>query len=190
MGMDRIIRDLSVKNLAATVGRGEIVLSWEPAFEERAVGYDVFREEEGTPGRPKINDDPLTGEPPYEIKDEHVTPGRDYSYWVQALSAGDNTRVNGPVKVKAGGLPNTFVLTQNYPNPCSGKTTVEFALGHPHRATFRVFDLAGREVYYHAGDFTTGKHEIHLNLNVPPGVYVYTLKAGDDEAVRRMVVVN
>jgi hypothetical protein len=190
MGMDRIIRDLSVKNLAAAAGRGEIILSWEPAFEERGVGYNVYREAIGTPGRPKINADPLAGDPPYEIKDEHVTPGRTYKYWLEALSAGENTRVNGPVEVKAGGLPNSFVLAQNYPNPCAGRTTVEFALGHPHRATFRVFDLAGRMVYYHDGDYTTGKHELHLNLNVPPGVYIYELKAGDDEAARSMVVVD
>jgi hypothetical protein len=67
---------------------------------------------------------------------------------------------------------------------------VEFALGHPHRATFRVFDLAGRVVYTHAGDYTTGKHELHLNLDVPPGVYVYELRAGDDEAARSMVVAD
>lgn len=190
MGMDRIIRDLSVKDLAATAGRGEIVLAWEPAFEERAVGYNVYREEVGTPGRPKINDAPVAGEPPYEVQDERVIPGRTYKYWLEALSAGENTRVTGPVEIKAGGLPNSFVLTQNYPNPCAGRTTVEFALGHPHRATFRVYDIAGREVYSHVGDYTTGKHELHLDLDIAPGVYIYQLKAGDDEAVRSMVVVN
>jgi hypothetical protein len=67
---------------------------------------------------------------------------------------------------------------------------VEFALPHPHRATFGVYDLAGREVYSHVGDYTLGKHELHLSLDVPPGVYLYRLKAGDDEAVRSMVVVD
>jgi len=190
MGMDRIIRDLSVTELAATAGFGEVTLGWEPAYETRAVGYNVYREEVGVPGRPLITDVPIAGEPPYEIKDEHVLPGRTYNYWVQALSAGENTRVTGPVEVNTGGFRHSFALTQNYPNPCSGRTTVEFALGHPHRATFRIFDVAGRQVYTHAGDYTTGKHELHLNLDVPPGVYVYQLKAGDDEAARCMVVVD
>jgi hypothetical protein len=190
MGMDRIIRDLSVKNVAAAPGRGEIVLSWEPAYEERGVGYNVYREEVGTPGRPKITPDPVGGEPPYQVRDERVLPGKTYKYWLEALSAGENSRVTGPVEVKAGGFPASFVLTQNYPNPCTGRTTVEFALPHPHRATFGVYDLAGREVYSHVGDYTLGKHELHLSLDVPPGVYLYRLKAGDDEAVRSMVVVD
>jgi hypothetical protein len=40
MGMDRIIRDLSVKNFVAVAEPGTIVLTWDPAYETHALAAD------------------------------------------------------------------------------------------------------------------------------------------------------
>jgi hypothetical protein len=190
MGMDRIIRGLRIANYAAQKGPGEIVVGWEPEFEHRAAGYNLYREEAGKTGRPKLNDDPLTGDPPYSFKDEHVLPGTTYRYWVEARGPGGRARVTGPLEVQAGGLPCSFALAQNYPNPCTGTTTVAFSLSAASTATLRLFDLAGREVYRSDGRYGVGKHELRLQLDLPPGVYLYRLTAGEEEAARAMVIVE
>lgn len=189
MGMDRIIRDLSVKDFVATAEPGTIVLKWEPAYETHAAAYDVYRETVGRPGHPKISDEPITGNPPYAFVDGDVIPGTTYRYWLEALSPSAHVRTHGPVERTAGALKCTFALGQNYPNPApSGRTAVPFALARGSSALFRLFDLAGREVYRREGTYGAGKHVLELNLDVAPGVYVYKLEAGDDEAAKRMVI--
>ena len=189
MGMDRIIRDLSVQNFVAVPEPGAMALGWEPAFETHAAAYDLYRETEGLPGRAKITDTPLTGEPPYSFVDEGVVPGTTYRYWLEASSPSGHVRVTGPVERKAGALKTTFALGQNYPNPAmAGRTAVPFSLASGGNASFRVYDLAGREVYRTRGDYSAGKHVLELAFDFAPGVYVYKLEAGGVEAAKRMVI--
>ncbi len=189
MGMDRIIRDLSVKNFVATPEPGVIVLKWEPAFETHAAAYDLYRETVGLPGRPKITDKPIIGDPPYDFTDGDVVHGKTYRYWLEARSPGDHVRVYGPLERTAGALKCTFALGQNYPNPVTdGRTTVPFALARSGKTLFRVFDVAGREVYRTENAFSPGKHALELKLALAPGVYLYKLETDRDEAAKRMVV--
>lgn len=191
MGMDRIIRDLSVTNFAAAAEPGRLVLSWDPAFETHAAAYNLYRETKGLPGRAKITDTPLTGDPPYAFADTDVVPATTYRYWLEALSPSGHYRITGPVERTAGAVKATFALGQNYPNPATyGRTAVAFALARAGTASFRVYDLAGREVYRTRGDYSAGKHVLELAFDFAPGVYVYKLEAGDDEAAKRMVIVR
>ncbi|MGD8718113.1 MAG: T9SS type A sorting domain-containing protein [Candidatus Zixiibacteriota bacterium] len=190
MGMDRIIRDLSVAEFEAATGVGEIVVSWEPAYTPAAAGYNLYREEEGTPGRPRLNDEPLTGEGSFEVRDEAVTPGKTYTYIVEALGPGDYYRLSAPIAIRAGGRPTSFALAQSYPNPTTGTATFAFSLAQGGPATFRIYDMAGRELYQLDEDYGVGKHELTLNLPLPPGVYVYHLESGGNEAARKMVLVK
>ncbi len=189
MGMDRIIRDLSVKNFVAVAEPGTIVLKWDPAYETHALAYNLYRETEGRPGRVKITDTPLTGEPPYSFVDTDVVPATTYRYWLEALSPTNHVRIHGPIERKAGALKATFALGQNYPNPATyGRTAVPFALARAGTTSFRVYDLAGREVYRTQRDYSAGKHVLELAFDFAPGVYVYRLQAGGDEAAKRMVI--
>lgn len=189
MGMDRIIRDLSVKNFVAVAEPGTIVLSWEPAFENHAAAYDIYRETVGRPGRPKITDEPITGNPPYAFVDKDVVPATKYRYWLEASSLSGHFRLYGPVERTAGAFKSTFALGQNYPNPATaGRTAVPFALARAGQASFRVFDLAGREIYQMEDTYSAGKHVLELALDAPPGVYIYKLEAGGDESAKRMVI--
>ncbi len=190
MGMDRIIRDLSVKNFVATPEPGVIVLKWEPAFETHAAAYDLYRETVGSPGRPKITDKPIAGNPPYSFTDGDVVHGRTYRYWLEARSpGGGHFRVHGPIERTAGALKCAFALGQNYPNPVTdGRTTVPFALARGGKTLFRVFDVAGHEVYRAENVFSPGKHALELTLALAPGVYIYKLETGRDDAAKRMVI--
>lgn len=187
MGMDRIIRDLSVAELEAKAVTGAIAVSWEPADEFPAYGYNIYREHVGFPGNPKINETLLTS-PPYEFEDTHIVPSETYKYTVEAVSRTGHNRLAGPTTCTAGVWPMSFALASCYPNPSDGHTTVEFSLPARGEATFAVYDLAGREVWRHKGKYSAGKHILPLSLNLPAGVYIYELAAGEDTAVGRMVI--
>jgi hypothetical protein len=45
-----------------------------------------------------------------------------------------------------GGVPNTFELMNNYPNPFNPSTVIKFALPQQSMAKLAVYDMVGREV--------------------------------------------
>jgi len=58
-------------------------------------------------------------------------------------------------------LPEGLALLQNYPNPFSQNTTIEFTLAEPDVARITVFDLLGRMVAELAnGRFGAGTHRL------------------------------
>ncbi len=83
-------------------------------------------------------------------------------------------------------------LGQNYPNPTSQGTTIEYELAESTPVSFEVMDMAGRTVISnHLGTLSTGKHTYHLETtDLEQGVYFYTIKAGSFVQTKRMTIVK
>ncbi len=82
-----------------------------------------------------------------------------------------------------------FTLSQNYPNPYVGETTVPFALAHGGDVKLDLFDAAGRKMAGIARkSMAAGAHTIGLNLSglgLPPGNYLYQLQVTNSYGVYR-----
>jgi hypothetical protein len=78
-----------------------------------------------------------------------------------------------------GSLPGTYVLFQAYPNPFNPATTIKFGLPSESRVTFRIFDLAGREVQSLMNKpMDAGYHSVKWSAkSATTGVYYYRLDA-------------
>jgi hypothetical protein len=94
------------------------------------------------------------------------------------------------------GPPVRFALEQNEPNPFSEATAIRFALPVAARARLEIFDLAGRRVRLLADEeLPPGHHAVRWDgrddagRSVPPGVYVYGIRAAGFRAQRKVVVV-
>ena len=87
---------------------------------------------------------------------------------------------------------NTFALYQNKPNPFNGLTVIGFNLPKEDSAILRIFDAAGKEVYYYNGDFNRGYNEIQIEANDLPakGLYYYQLETGEHTASKRMILLE
>jgi immune inhibitor A len=94
-------------------------------------------------------------------------------------------------------LPTTVELAQNYPNPFNPTTTIEFTVDQAAAAKLDVYNITGRHVatllngYVPSGttrltwDATTDSgHE------VASGVYLYRLVAGEQQEVKKMILVR
>ncbi len=86
--------------------------------------------------------------------------------------------------------PVGFSLSSTYPNPVHARAIVAYSLRRASAVTVSVFDLLGREVTeVVSGWQAAGRHEAWFDAsNLPAGVYVYRLQAGDHVEARRMVV--
>ena len=87
--------------------------------------------------------------------------------------------------------PSAPTLSQNYPNPFVGETTLGFDLPQTSTVSLAVFDLLGRKVSNLISDeaLPAGRHEFRFDGGrLAPGVYFYRLRSGDASVTKRMVV--
>ena len=105
----------------------------------------------------------------------------------------------GPVGVEesSDNLPTSFSLMQNYPNPFNPSTQISFALPRQSEVNLAVYDLLGRQVKILAsGRMNAGVHTVvwdgtdQTGKTVTSGVYFYSIKAGDNTEIRRMVLMK
>jgi len=76
-------------------------------------------------------------------------------------------------------------LSQNFPNPFRGETTISFNLPTAGAARLNVYDLSGRVLKDISGEFEAGENTVKLQgRNLPIGTLVYTLTLrGNDSNV-------
>ncbi len=89
-------------------------------------------------------------------------------------------------------LPTAFSLAQNYPNPFNPRTIIRFGLPAGGFVSLKLYDVLGREVRTLAeGAREPGSHTIEVNASdLPSGVYVYRLRAGDYSAARKLMLLK
>ncbi|MCX8010908.1 MAG: T9SS type A sorting domain-containing protein [Ignavibacteria bacterium] len=83
-----------------------------------------------------------------------------------------------------------FKLYQNYPNPFNPTTTIQFHTPHSAFITLKLYDILGREVATLVNEpMKAGQHSIEWNaIDLPSGVYLYQLKAGNSVQSKLMVL--
>jgi photosystem II stability/assembly factor-like uncharacterized protein len=89
-------------------------------------------------------------------------------------------------------IPGDADLAQNYPNPFNAATTFEFQLAKSEIVSLKVFDMLGREVATLMEQLKPpGTYRLWWDArNLPSGVYLYRLCAGDFHGVKKMVLLR
>jgi len=89
-------------------------------------------------------------------------------------------------------IPTAFALIQNYPNPFNPTTTIRFDLPAKDHVNLTVYDVLGREVINLVnGTLEAGSYSVPANLSaMASGVYLYRIKAGDFQDVKKMLLVK
>jgi hypothetical protein len=96
------------------------------------------------------------------------------------------------VEKVASGIPEQFALGQNYPNPFNSSTTIKFALPTASHVSIKVHDVLGLEVATLVDkDLPPGQYSTTWNAaNVPSGVYLYRIQAGDFVQTRKLILLK
>jgi hypothetical protein len=87
-----------------------------------------------------------------------------------------------------------FDLDQNYPNPFNPSTLISYHIQKQGRVTLRVYDLLGKEVATLVdGHKQAGSFDVQFsisNTQLPSGIYLYTLQAGDSFKSKKMILLK
>jgi flagellar hook assembly protein FlgD len=97
-------------------------------------------------------------------------------------------------------IPKAFALRQNYPNPFNPSTTISFDVAGTDTkqpVTLSIYDVRGRRVRRLINsELDPGSHKIHWDgrndrgQSVASGIYLYTLKAGEERFTRKMTILK
>jgi hypothetical protein len=121
----------------------------------------------------------------YESYPDQWTQGSRYSRMIRLNIANDDNIIDG---INQG--DNIFSLDQNFPNPFSFDTRISYRLAKQESVSVEVTDITGKIVeIIHEGIKPAGDHNVTFyRNNLDPGIYFYTLKAGNLNQTKRMII--
>lgn len=90
------------------------------------------------------------------------------------------------------GLPDSFSLSPNYPNPFNPETTIRYSLPEPADVQLKVYNMLGREVAVLVSERkNAGWYTVRVNASGwASGVYLYRLQAGPFTDAGKMTVIK
>ena len=136
---------------------------------------------------------------PFDIGDAWFTPTTYIGAfggvnWTDGWSTLDRNGYNGDltvgVETVSTDTPEFVALGQNYPNPFTGTTTIEFDLNDRMDVEIVVYDLLGRPVkVVEKGTHAAGHYRAEFDASeLSAGVYFYRMTAGGASQSRTMTV--
>ena len=89
-------------------------------------------------------------------------------------------------------IPLYFSLSQNYPNPFNPATNISYSLEENSNVILKVFNILGQEIQTLVNKTqVAGDYEISWNSDdLPSGLYVYRLQAGQFVETRKMILLR
>ncbi len=81
-------------------------------------------------------------------------------------------------------------LGQNFPNPSSETTQIEYELANSENVIFELIDASGKSVLIvNEGTKSKGKHTIKINAQeIQKGLYFYTLKTENYSLTKKIII--
>lgn len=205
---------LSVEMTAftATGSDGKVTLKWIVASElqnsgfeivrsyEKESGYELIADYLSTPGLMGRGND-ATGKT-YTFEDASVFNEVKYWYKVVDVSFGGIKTEHGPVMGMAttgvdepgepgNTIPLDFAVLGNYPNPFNPVTAIKVTLPEDGLIELKIYNSLGKMIGKMTGPGKTGMNLINFDgTNLASGIYIYTIKFGNDFASRKMLLVK
>jgi hypothetical protein len=117
----------------------------------------------------------------------NTPPDHDFqtnSVWYSAIPKEDL------VGIKDNTLINAASVSQNYPNPFDGKTTITVNLPKAANLSMKISNILGQQVMdMQRGYVSAGTYYFQVDgTKLQDGVYFYTVKANNSEVTKKMIV--
>jgi hypothetical protein len=102
------------------------------------------------------------------------------------------SQANSASMVKSFNGPGEFSLSQNYPNPFNPVTSISFSIPEDSFVSIKVYNLLGNQVATVINkEIEAGQHSIKFDASsLPSGVYFYMLKADNNVATKKLVLLK
>ncbi len=134
-------------------------------------------------------DDPYVQHKTVALDDSCFSPGQTVNF--------ENSIVVSAIDGTESGLPKSFALHSNYPNPFNPETTLRFDVPGRSKVTVTVYDILGKKIAVLADkEYDAGYYQIRWDGRnrsgqaVPAGVYFYRLQADNFMQTNKMILLK
>ncbi|MFN8291837.1 MAG: DUF4082 domain-containing protein [Chitinophagaceae bacterium] len=182
---------VTLVSLSATGFNNKITLSWATLTEINNRGFEVYRSTNGTDWQ-KIGfvagAGNSTARLAYSFDDNNLSPGR-YYYRLRQMDFDDHAVYSNIVTLSLF-AKKQFYLGQNYPNPFSGGTVIEYSVPARQYVKISLMDASGRLIRTLLSETkNAGSYSISISqLFLGSGIYFYRMETEGYNAVRKMIV--
>jgi hypothetical protein len=181
----------------AIVHRGslsdEVVLNWRTVGETNNYGFEVQRSVDGKDFS-KIGFVSGAGSTNIGQTYQFIDRGVDIGVYFYRLKQIDTNGSFSLTETKEVAItpPESYELSQNFPNPFNPQTDIIFRLKEEGRVTIAVYDVLGREVARVIDEkMKVGSHRVTFDgRNLPTGMYLYSMKAGEYHQIKKMALIK
>lgn len=133
----------------------------------------------------------------YTFADNNVEAQETYTYMLAAVDNDGREAEAGRLVVTFNPPKNVFALQGNYPNPFNPATTIAFSVPTTGKASLKIYNAAGQLVKTLVdGTVEAGSHKVlwdgrnDNDASTASGVYFYVLKAGEQTATNKMILLK
>ena len=183
---------VELTSFSADVTGNNVNLIWATASEVNNHGFEIQRSidknEFITIGFVK-GAGTSTEENHYSYIDKNLS-GSKYFYKLKQVDFDGTYSFSDVVEVE---LKNfDFHLAQNYPNPFNPVTSIQYVVSSRQFVSLKIYDVLGREAATLVEEFKpAGRYEVQFDAsNLPSGVYLYALTAGDFSATKKLTLMK
>ena len=123
--------------------------------------------------------------------DNRYPVGSYYDYTSAVLTDFYEGSANGATG-QISSAKKAFELKQNYPNPFNPSTVITYTVAERGRVNLKIYDILGREVATLINEEKpAGQYNVKFNAaNLPSGVYLYRLQAGENVQTKKMILLK
>jgi len=184
--------------LAAPVSSTSIQITWN----DNSANEDGFLIQRRLGFAGTFNDLTTVGSNIITFTDIGLVPSTVYCYRVLAYNGIGNseysnincasTNASGIDDINSGGIPESFELFNNYPNPFNPSTTIYYAIPEPGFVELKVFDVLGNEMISLVSEVKdAGYHNIQFDAaEYQSGIYFYRLQSGNFVETKKMTLLK
>lgn len=172
---------------------GNVTLNWSTASEINNKAFEIERRKESSDfvlmgfveGKGTT-----TERQNYAFIDKNATEGK-YYYRLKQIDFDGAFEYSAEIEVDVRML-NKYLLEQNYPNPFNPSTKISYSIPHKSFVTLKIFDPLGIEVAALVkGEMEAGSYNVEFNsVNLPSGVYLYKITAGNFVQTKKMILIR
>jgi hypothetical protein len=197
---------VELSSFTAMVNEADVLLNWTTATETNNKGFEIQRSEvRGQQSEwEKIGfvdgKGTTSEEHQYSFVDKEV-PAGNYTYRLKQIDFNGSFNYSGEVNVQVQSV-YTYYLAQNYPNPFNPATIIKFGVKEKSNVRIDIFNSIGekvntilneeREPGNYSIDFSAigGSASGGNAVDLPSGVYLYQIKAGNFIQTKKMILLK
>ena len=193
--LDTSVELLSFCTMTEKRGR---VINWTTAANSDHYSFRILRSKSRHSDFAPVTEAfmPWTSSGIYKFTDSETVPPGEYFYKLESRDAAGRITEHGPISITIQ-APDKIALLQNYPNPFNPTTTFAFELPTTLHVRLVIYNQKGqlvRELLQR--DMPAGFHSIVWDgrdasgRQVPTGIYLYRLNAGDFSEIKKLTLIK